>query len=248
MEEKLNLRDLYKMVKKNVILIFLITIVAMGSSWAVAKYAITPIYQSSTQILVNQAASDNIFDVNVVKSNLELINTYSVIIKSPLVLEEVIKDLRLNKEFEELYEQVTVNNQEDSQVVVVSVEDENPATAVKVANSIAAVFENKIADVMKVDNVNVLYPAKLKEDPQPIKPQPALIVVVSGLAGMFLGLGIAFVRDYFDNTIKSESDIESKLGLSALGAITVIKDHGPTKSVSELKSKKREVGGKIIGS
>ena len=248
MEEKLNLRDLYRMIKKNIVMIVAITIVAMGVSGAVSKFAMTPIYQASTQILVNQADSDNIFDVNVVKSNLELINTYSVIIKSPLILEKVITDLDLNREFEDLYEQVTVTSQEDSQVVVVSVEDESPETAADIANSITKVFEREIKKVMKVDNVNVLYPAMVKSNPQPIKPQPALNVLVAGLAGVFLGIGIAFARDYFDNTIKTEADIENKLGLPSLGSITLIKESENSPPVTQMKIKKKEIGGKNLGS
>ncbi|MBF0705359.1 capsular biosynthesis protein [Alkalihalobacillus hwajinpoensis] len=248
MEEKLNLRDLYRMVKKHLVMIVAITIVAMVISGVVSKFAITPIYQSSTQILVNQADSENIFDVNVVKSNLELINTYSVIMKSPLILEKVIKELDLNRDFEVLYEQVAVSSQEDSQVVVISVEDENQETAANIANSITKVFESEIKKVMKVDNVNVLYPAMVKPNPEPIKPQPALNVVVAGLAGLFLGIGIAFTRDYFDNTIKTEADIENKLGLPALGSITTINETGITSTVAQMKTKKKDVGGKMSGS
>ncbi|WP_394172460.1 YveK family protein [Guptibacillus hwajinpoensis] len=250
MEEKLNLRDLYKMVKKNLVMIVLIAIVAMVISGVVSKYAITPVYQSSTQILVNQADSDNIFDVNVVKSNIELINTYSVIIKSPLILEKVITELDLNRDFDTIYEQVTVSSQENSQVVVVTVEDEDPKTAVNISNSITKVFEDQIKKFMKVDNVNVLYPAKLKADPKPIKPQPLLNVIVAGLAGAFIGIGIAFTREYFDNTIKTEADIESKLGLPTLGAITKIKETTTPQQIAQMKTKakKKEVGGKMIGS
>mgnify|MGYP000288125527 FL=1 len=248
MEEKLNLKDLYKMVKKHFIMIAVISLSAIIISGCVSKFLITPVYQSSTQILVNQADSENIFDVNVVKSNLELINTYSVIIKSPITLEEVRERLDLKQEFEDLYEQVSVSSQEESQVVVITVEDESPKQAVMITNTIAKVFEEKIKEVMKVDNVNVLYPAILKAEPDPVKPQPILNMLVAGLAGLFLGIGIAFAREYFDNTIKTEMDIESKLGLPALGAISKMKEPVHKDHVGEIKTKKKELGGKIIGS
>ena len=84
MEETISLKEIFEVLKKRLMLILLITLVATATSGVVSYFLLTPIYQTSTQILVNQKAdSENAFDYNQVKTNVELINTYSVIIKSP---------------------------------------------------------------------------------------------------------------------------------------------------------------------
>ena len=248
MEEKLNLKDIFLMVKKHFAMIGIITTLAIIISGTVSLFVLQPVYQSSTQILVNQSNSENPFDVNQVKSNLELINTYNVIIKSPIILEYVIEEQGLELSYEALFNQVSVHNQDESQVVVISVENENPATAVRVANSIATVFQERIVDIMKVDNVSILSPAVLKKNPQAVKPQPVLNMIIAGLAGFFISIGISFTREYFDNTIKSEVDIEQKLNLPSLGAITKMKDTDMNKLSKIDNVKKKEVGGKVIES
>ncbi len=97
MEETISLKEIFAVLKKRLTLILLITLLATATSGVVSYFLLTPIYQTSTQILVNQKAdSENAFDYNQVKTNVELINTYSVIIKSPKILDEVGKDLNLD--------------------------------------------------------------------------------------------------------------------------------------------------------
>ncbi|MDV2887805.1 capsular biosynthesis protein, partial [Alkalihalophilus pseudofirmus] len=81
------------------------------------------------------------YQYNEVQTNLQLINTYNVIIKSPAILELVIKDLHLDMTVKELNKKITVQNEKDSQVVNLSVQDTSAATAAKIANKTAQVFQ-----------------------------------------------------------------------------------------------------------
>lgn len=93
MEETISLKELFDTVKKRVSLIISITLVAMIVSAVVSYFIITPEYKSSTQILVNQAKEDqSIYNYNEVQTNVQLINTYSVIIKSAAILNNVKKN------------------------------------------------------------------------------------------------------------------------------------------------------------
>ena len=175
MEETISLKEIFEVLKKRLMLILLITLVATATSGVVSYFLLTPIYQTSTQILVNQKAdSENAFDYNQVKTNVELINTYSVIIRSPQILEEVTKDLNLDLSTNQLKQKITVSNEQNSQVVSIDVTDQDPAQAVKIANTIAEVFETKITNIMNVDNVSVLSEASFEGTPSPINPKPVL--------------------------------------------------------------------------
>ncbi|MBO0589165.1 Wzz/FepE/Etk N-terminal domain-containing protein [Sporosarcina sp. E16_8] len=225
MEETISLQDLFKTIRKRLFLIAFITVIAITISGVVSFMILTPIYQSSTQILINQTKQETT-SVNAqdIQTNLQLINTYNVIIKSPAILSKVIEKLDLDTTPTDLNNQITVNSVQNSQVVTVAVQDPNPRQAVEIANTIASVFQVEIVKLMNVDNVNILAEAVLAENPSPIKPDPKLNMAIAAVIGLMLGVGIAFLLEYLDTTMKTEQDIEELLGLPILGLVSTIPD------------------------
>ena len=225
MEETISLQDLFKTLKKRMWLIILLTVIAVTTSGLISFLLLTPIYQSSTQILINQEKTDvTAFNSQDIQTNLQLINTYNVIIKSPAILSKVIEQLDLNTTPTALNSQITVNNEQNSQVVNITVQDPNPSVAVDIANTTANVFQSEIIKLMKVDNVSVLTPAVFAENPSPVKPDPILNMAIAAVIGLMLGVGIAFLLEYLDTTVKNEQDVEELLNLPILGLISPISD------------------------
>jgi capsular polysaccharide biosynthesis protein len=223
MEETISLKDLLQTLKKRLNLILTITLLAILVSGVISYFFLTPIYQSSTQLLVNQSKDEQaMYNYNEVQTNLQLINTYNVIIKSPAILDLVIKELKLDMSFGELNDKVTVASEKNSQVVNISVQDPDAKRAAKIANKTAEVFTREIPQIMNVDNVSILAKAQVGEKQSPIKPKPMLNIAIALVVGLMAGVGLAFLLEYFDNTIKTEQDIEKVLGMPVLGVITTI--------------------------
>lgn len=242
MEETISLKELFATLRKRLALIVMITALATMTSGIISYFFITPIYQSSTQILVNQAKGDQAtFQYNEIQTNLQLINTYNVIIKSPAILDKVIDRMNIDESVESLNEKITVNSEKDSQVVNISVQDEDPERAAQIANTIATVFQSEIKQIMNVDNVNILSTAEVKENPSPVKPQPVLNMAIAFVVGLMTGVGLAFLLEYLDNTIKTEQDIERVLQLPVLGAISEMDDDA-SKSTQVTATKQRVRG------
>jgi capsular polysaccharide biosynthesis protein len=57
-----------------------------------------------------------------------------------------------------------------------------------------------------------------------VKPQPLLNVAIAIVVGLMVGVGLSFLLEYLDNTLKTEQDIENILELPVMGVITTIKD------------------------
>lgn len=244
MEETISLKELFTTLKKRLGLIMIITIVATMISGIVSYFFLTPIYSASTQLLVNQKKTDeSVVNYNEVQTNLQLVNTYSVIIQSPTILEKVKEELDLDEIGE-----ISVVSEKNSQVVSITVEDPNPVMAADIANTIASVFQKEIVSIMSVDNVSVLSKAEVPDQPHPIKPRPALNMAIAFVVGAMLGMGLAFLLEYLDNTIKTEQDIEKLLELPVLGAITVITDDAEAKTNTTSRQNSRKLRGESIGS
>ena len=142
--------------------------------------------------------------------------------KSPAILDKVIEELDLNLSAGQLTNKITVGSEQESQVVKVSVTDEDPHMAAKIANTTAEIFKEEIVDIMNVDNVSILAKATVSDNASPIKPQPLLNIAVAMVIGLMIGVGISFLMEYLDNTIKTEQDIERILDLPVIGVIGVI--------------------------
>lgn len=95
-------------------------------------------------------------------------------------------------------------------------------------------------------NINILAKAEVKEQPVPVKPKPLLNMAIAFVIGMMTGVGLAFLLEYLDNTIKNEQDVEKLLELPVLGAVTTI-DEEEGKEAKALQAKK-QVRGETIGS
>lgn len=219
MEDTVSIKDIMKIMLKRWKLIIFITILFTSITGVISFYFITPIYNASTQLLVNQRNSENQLDFTRLQSNVELINTYRLIIKSPIILDEVIKELKLEQSEGELYESINVKSFEGSQIFQIEVENSNPDRAVDIANSIASNFQREIKNIMSVDNVSILTKAKSKEAPLPIKPKPIVNIAIGLVIGIMAGIGLSCLFEFLDKTIKSSDDIDIHLGIPVLGSI-----------------------------
>ncbi|WJD82000.1 YveK family protein [Priestia megaterium] len=225
MEETISLRELFAVLRKRLWLIVLITIIAAIVSAVISFFVLTPVYESKTQILVNQAKNDQqLYNTQTIQTNVQLINTYNDIITSPAILDKVIKELKLDASAASLSGQIQVTSAQDSQVAQIVVQDTSAKRAADIANTTASVFQKQVPKLMNVDNVKVLSKAALGENPSPVKPQPLINVAIAIVVGLMVGVGLSFLLEYLDNTLKTEQDIENILELPVMGVITTIKD------------------------
>jgi capsular polysaccharide biosynthesis protein len=227
MEETINLRDLFQVLRKRLWLIALIAIIAATISAVISFFVLTPVYQTSTQILVNQAKSEQqLYNAGAVQTNVQLISTYNDIIKSPAILDTVIEKLKLDGSAKSLSGQIQVTSAENSQVALITVQDTNAKRATEIANTTASVFQQKVPKIMNmnIDNVSILSKADLAASKSPVKPQPILNIAIALVVGLMVGIGLSFLLEYLDNTVKTEQDIENILELPVMGVITNIKD------------------------
>ncbi|PEF91594.1 MULTISPECIES: YveK family protein [Bacillus] len=247
MEETISLKELFHTLKKRLAMILVIAFGAAIVSAIISFFFMTPIYQSSTQILVNQKKQEGaMFQAGEIQTNIQLTNTYKVIIKSPVILEQVNEKLNLNMTAQALTGKINVANEKDSQVISVTAEDKDPKLARDIANATADVFKGEVAKIMNVDNVTVLSKAEVAENQSPIKPRPMLNVAIAFVVGLMASVGLAFLLEYLDNTVKKEEDVENLLGLPVLGIVARMDEE--TMNVKSHAPSSRKVRGQTIGS
>src|SRR5690606_11834456 len=126
MEETISLKELFAVLRKRLSLILILTFTAAAISAIVSFFLITPVYQVSTQLLVNRSTVAENFSTNEVQTNIQLKNTYSGIITSPAILDIVANELNEEYTTEDLKNKISVQDQNDSQILTIVVQDTNP--------------------------------------------------------------------------------------------------------------------------
>lgn len=217
MEETIDLSKLFGILKKNIKYIIILPIVFLILSMLITFVFITPIYSTSTQVLVNQKETDSQLMAQQMQSDLQLVNTYSEIIKSPRILDKASKNLKGKYTRNELSEMLTVNNQAESKILNITVENESRENAGKIANEIANVFSKDVKDIMNVDNVTIL--SKADNNGSKVSPKPLINAVVGVFLGLIVALIIIFLKELLDKRIKTEADVEEQLNIPVLGTI-----------------------------
>ena len=254
MEGSIKIKQFIALLRKRILLILSLSFGSAILSGLYAVYMMNPIYEASTQIVVNKKGADIHYDYNSVMTNFQFVNTYSDIIYTPVVIEKVIDDLKLKISYEKLIDQVQVTSTKESQVISISVKDSNYSEAVNIANEIAKVFKLEVDDTMGLNNVIILSPAVEKDSPIPINPHPIVFMIVALIGGFIIGLAIAFLLEIMKNTISTEQDIEEILNIPVIGIVPIVlpQDLKATNTMikeSEILSRKhtqsKEIGGNV---
>lgn len=224
MEETISLNEIFEVIKKRFKIIIASTIIITLLVAIISLFFITPIYEASSQFIVNQETdtNENQFDTGSIRTNIEVINTYNVIITSPAILDVVVDELNLDYSASTLSDKITVSSEQDSQVVTVTVSDPKQKVATAIANEVVTTFQDEIPDIMNVDNVSILTSAEQVDNPKPVSPNVKLNLAIGLILGLMIGVGIAFLQEYLDTTIKTVNDVEKHIGVPVIGIITTV--------------------------
>ncbi|WP_410984910.1 YveK family protein [Bacillus cereus] len=209
MEKEINLKSLFNVIRRRFWIIVVITILAAFAGGIYSFFMKAPLYASSARILI--------------PANAEAMSTLKVMIKEPVVLEKVAQQLKLQKSASALSGQISVGKVEESQVVVITAVDTNPAQAAQIANATANVYKKEVSAIMNFGSVRILTEANTQGNPSPINQNHARAIEMAMAVGFILSIGLVFLLDSLDETIKSERNIEQLLHVPVLGSVSQMK-------------------------
>ncbi|GGD73395.1 YveK family protein [Paenibacillus nasutitermitis] len=232
-EREINLKALFIIIRRRLWIVALSTVLFSIIGYAYHSIPETPLYSSASRIIIGA-------------DNAEMMNTLKVMVREPIVLDEVIKELGLGRSSGALRQQISVNAVDGSSVTIVSVVDPNPALAPIIANAVIKEFQVRAGETLNVKSIKVLSEAQTYANPVPINPKSNRILYAAFLAGIAIGIGLIFLIDSLDDSLKSGQEIENLLGLQMLGQVSRMKVR---KQPDKQKQKKSiALRGETIGS
>lgn len=227
--EEMDLKELFNIFwsKKVQIILIILIFITIGVIYTVNFT--TPMYDSSTTLVLVSSADDKLTTNTMITAtdvslNSKLVSTYSQLIKSKNVLREVISNMKIDIEEENLKKDITVSAVEDTELIEITVRNEEPNNAMIIANEIAEVFTEKVKEIYNINNVQIVDEAEVSSEPSNIN--HAKDVILFACIGIVIATIYVIIANMLDTTIKTAEDVETTYDIPVLVSIPMIKHLG----------------------
>ena len=219
-ELTIDLGELFSVLWNKIYIIILAGIVLAFAAFAYTQLFITPMYTSTTSMymLVKSNGETGITSGDL-QTGTQLTQDYMELTKSRTVMEKVIATLNLDMTVGELSGCITTTNTENTRIMTIAVENEDPELARDIADALRQTASNEIVDIMGIEAVNTIEEANLPTSPS--SPSVMKNTALGGILGLVLSAGIIIVIFLLDDTIKTPDDVENYLGLNVLTSIPI---------------------------
>lgn len=220
--EELDLKQLLKIFANRKIYMILITVIFLLMGIVYTLTMVKPRYKASTKLILAKTESTSENDNKGITGteltlNQKLISTYTEIVKTKSVVRQVIDNLNLDISEESLEKSISIKLKNDTDMIEITITNDNPENAAIIANEVAKVFSAKVAEVYNINNIKVMDKAEVNNEPYNIN-HPKDVAIFT-LVGFVVAVIYAFVANMLDTTIKTNEDIEKNVKLTVLAEI-----------------------------
>lgn len=216
---EIDLKAHYHIIKKRFWIVIGLVLLFTLPATLLTKNTYVPIYQASSEIMVGQAAYPQAIDYV----------SLGVILKSPAVLDQVVQrypDVHMSTSA--LSKSLDVFKVNDSQIMRLIIRDTSYEQAVKTVNYVAQVARSELPKFMNTGvSITILDEAKLQPHPQPINPKTnnqLKMGAISFACAIIVALGLIYLLESLDDTLKTEEEIVSLFGASVIATVPTVKE------------------------
>jgi len=204
-------------INHKIIILCIIFLVFIELGYLYSFFGVQKVYQSTTRLLfIPEVTSE------VEKSSLKAsarptsMAVYRKRVKQSDIMKQVIQNLELDTTEAELADKIQVKVEDNTYILAIKVTDQNPEQAMKIAQETANVFLQKMKETYHFEQTGVIEQAKLPTQASNFHYPAIILFGVLGIVASALYVAAVY---HWDNTIKTEKEIEEYVGLSVLGAV-----------------------------
>ena len=139
MSENVELKEIAATLWHGKWLIVFFTLLATTSAFVISRQ-MTPVYEASTTLLIDQAPASQTSDNSAIAASERLARTYAQLLTKRPVIDETLRRLELGTDLENTGTNIRVQLVEETQLVELKVQNTNPILAAELANTIVDVF------------------------------------------------------------------------------------------------------------
>ncbi len=217
---ELSFRKIKNAVRDHWILIVAVILIFAILGFLYSQFLVTPKYQASVNMIVqtnNVETVDQSVSNEYVNSAKGLAKTYSRILNSSKVQNQVINELGLDMTSLELKQLAVAEPVTDSQIVKVTVITEDAALSKQIAEAYLRFGPDALNDLVEAGKCNPVSGVEVKKDA--IRPGMKRTVALMGLVGLALSFAFALFREMQNHFVVTTEDVKEILDLPVLGVI-----------------------------
>ena len=224
MEEGLDLFELWRVIIKRWYLLILLPVLAAGALYAHGYYTYTPVYTAKATLMVTRPAGTALTSSSDVYLSRTLVSTYREIARSRRILNLAAGDDMIPYSIDHLYGVLQVEGVGNTELIEISATDADPVLASYIANMVSRIFMDQVGEVIRGANVTVLDEAPVPRAPS--NPLSGRNIMLAFMVGLIAAVGLSFMIDYVDQSIKERDEAEQLLGLPVLGLVPRVTGKG----------------------
>lgn len=215
-----SLKDLVLPVWKRLWVVALVVLILTGASMGFT-YLQTPIYESSIKLLVGQkegGAAENL--AGEIPGLQQLTQTMTAAVDTRPVAEAVVQELDLSMSPAEVLDNLSAEQDAATLFIDVSYTDPDPVRAQRVANTVGEVFSEQISGVnLSASGATATVWVKAEVPQEPASPSIPRNLLLALALGLMIGVGLAYLLEYLDDSWRSPEEVEQIAGVPTLGAV-----------------------------
>ena len=236
----MQLQDYARVLFKRGWIILLLAILAAGSAYGFSKLQ-TPIFRATVTLSTVPSRPSDYGQTLAIKNLLRL---YVQQMQSPQLTQQVIDKLQLDVTPQKFVSQINFNADESTLTITIEARHPLPATAAKVAQTLAEVFVSyHNQENLQIDQRDrVLTSIINSTSPDIFSPKTSINTLAGAILGALLGVIVVFVLEWLDSDIvRTTEDIERVLGVAVLGSIPTIAERESASSRQRVKPRTQKV-------
>lgn len=225
----MSIQDFLKLLRTRWIIICVTIAVTLLGAVAVTLLT-TPMYEASTRLFVSTTSgtsASEIYQGN--RFSQERVISYTELIMGETLAQRTIDKLGLDTTAAELQENVDASAKLDTVLIAVKVADESPVRARDIADALSDEFVVMVRELETPEDgtppdARVIVEQRASIPQDPVSPKPVRNLLTGLGLGLLLGIGLAFLRDLLDNTVKDRQTLEEITGVGIVGSIPLDKE------------------------
>ena len=235
-----NIKDYYvvdlayiaKIVWQKIWIVALVSIAAAVLGFSIAAFIITPTYSSSVMLYVNNS-SFTVGDLGFSISSSELTaaqslaKTYTVLLKNRTTLERLIDETGVDYTWEDIYDMIESSPVNETEVMRVTVTSEDPYEAERIANGIAKVLPQRIAEIVEGASMEVVDSAIA--DTKKVAPSISMFTAAGFILGLIGTIVVLIIMVLMDNTVHDDEYVIKTYDYPILAKIPDLTESGTRK-------------------
>ena len=217
--DEINIKEFFRYFRRYIVVLVVFLVVVLAGVFVYDKMIKKPVYQAQTSVIIAKSAADDNASgtVNDINASLKLVPIYNEIVKSEAALSLAIEKSDVEISVSELRKNISTKAGTDTAMLTITVSNSNADTAALLANRIV---ETSVAEMTKAYQVGGI--TQLSKATAPTSPSNNTLtrdLIIAAVVVVFGVVGLAFLRFYFDKTVRYGEGLEKKIDTSVAGCI-----------------------------